>query len=245
MLSAIAILGTLVLGAVLSTSIRRAYRMGDQFSESARTVQSVMTDSLDSIRLVRAHDAADVWRRELAGAFDESREVQVAYVRHSATLSAASQVGLVASAAFLVLVAVWLEVPPPTIVVVLLLIARLARSVQSLASTAQRMAWGLPGVRDIEGLTVAAEAAAEHPEEAGEAPVAGPRPGRAAGRAARGHLPLPLEPGRGQRPDLRHPDRRGDRPDRRLRRGQVHHRRHRAGAAGARRRGGPDRGARR
>ncbi len=177
LLAAIAIAGTLVLGAVLSTSIRRAYYLGDEYSESDRTVHSVMTDSLDSIRLVRAHDAADVWRGELASAFDESRAVQVAYVRHSATLTAASQVGVVISAAILVLVAMWLEVPPPTIVVVLLLVARLARSVQSLASTAQRMAHGLPAVRDIEDLTSAAEAAAEHPEEAGEAVVVAPVPG--------------------------------------------------------------------
>ena len=177
LLSAIAIVGTLGLGLVLSTSIRRAYRMGDQYSDSALTLHSVMTDSLDSIRLVRAHDAADVWRRELAGAFDEARRVEVAYVRHTATLNAFSQVGLVASAAILVLIAVWLDVPPPTIVVVLLLVARLARSVQSLASTAQRVAHGLPAVRDIEGLTSAAEAAAEHPEGFGEAPVASPVPG--------------------------------------------------------------------
>jgi ATP-binding cassette subfamily C protein len=144
--------------------VRRAYHIGDLYSGSARTVQSVMADSLDSIRLVRAHDSADVWRRDLAEAFDEARNVRVAYTRHSATLSAASQVGLVASAAFLVLVAVGLAVPPPTIVVVLVLIARLARSVQSLASIGQHVAHGLPGVRDIEQLTADALAAAEEGE---------------------------------------------------------------------------------
>ena len=95
--------------------------------------------------------------------------MEVAYVRHSATLTAVSQIGLVVSAAILVLIAVWLDVPPTTIVVVLLLVARLARSVQSLALTAQRMAHGLPAVREIEDLTSAAEAAVEHPAGFGEA----------------------------------------------------------------------------
>jgi ABC-type multidrug transport system fused ATPase/permease subunit len=55
-----------------------------------------------------------------------------------------------------------LGVPGPTIVVVLLLVARLARNVQSLATTGQLLANALPAVRDIEDLTTAAGAAAEH-----------------------------------------------------------------------------------
>ncbi len=176
-LSAVAIVGTLILGAVLSTSIRPAYRMGGVFTDRYRALQGVMMDSLDSLRLIRAHNASDVWRKDLADAFAGTRDVQIAYVRQAATLSAAAQVGLVASAASLVLVAVWMEVPPTTIVVVLLLIARLARSVQSLASTAQRMANHLPGVREIEALTAAARAAVEQPEEAaGAAEVVLPEP---------------------------------------------------------------------
>lgn len=167
-LSALAIVGTLVLGAALATSVRPAYRIGELFGDRARAVQAVMTDSLDSLRLVRAHDAADVWRSALAEAFAGSRDVNVLYTRRTATVSAAAQVGIVASAAILVLVAVWMEVPPPTIVIVLLLIARLARSVQSLAATSQRIAHDLPGIREIEELTEAALRAAEHP--VGQAP---------------------------------------------------------------------------
>lgn len=163
-LGGVAVLGTLILGSLLSLSIRPAYRMGEVYSDRFRALQAVMTDSLDSLRLIRAHDAAPTWRRALVDAFSGAHEVQVAYVRHASTLSAASQVGLVASASLLVLAAAWLEVPPPTIVVVLLLIARLARSVQSLASTAQRLANNLPGVREIETLTAEARAAAESPQ---------------------------------------------------------------------------------
>jgi ATP-binding cassette subfamily C protein len=182
-LSAVAIVGVLMLGSLLATSIRRAYRIGDRLSSSARDLHAVMTDSLDSFRLVRAHDAAEVWRRDLAGAFDEARAVQIAYVRHTATLSAVSQLGLVASAALLVLAAVWLGVPPPTIVVVLLLVARLARLVQQLAATGQQAAHGLPAVRDITALTGDARAAAELPDTAEEAmsastPPSPPGPGQ-------------------------------------------------------------------
>jgi ATP-binding cassette subfamily C protein len=167
-LSAIAIAGTLVLGAVLATSVKPAYRIGGVFSQRTRALQSAVTDSLDSLRLVRAHDAAGVWEDEVVTAFGEVREVQIEHVRRASAISALSQVGLAASASLLVLLAVWLKVPAPTIIIVLVLVARLARSVQFLAGTAQQVANSLPAVADIRELTQQASAAQEHsprPEE--------------------------------------------------------------------------------
>jgi ATP-binding cassette subfamily C protein len=169
-LAGIAIAGTLVLGAVLATSVRPAYRIGETFSVRTRALQSAMTDSLDSLRLVRAHDAAGVWQAEVVTAFGDVREVQLAHVRRTSRIGALSQVGLAAAASMLVMFAVWLDVAPATIVIVLLLVARLARSVQSIASTAQQIANSLPAVGDIQSLTRLAQAAQEHPASPEELP---------------------------------------------------------------------------
>ncbi len=169
-LAGIAIAGTLVLGAVLATSVRPAYRIGETFSVRTRALQSALTDSLDSLRLVRAHDAAGVWQAEVVTAFGDVREVQLAHVRRTSRIGALSQVGLAAAASMLVMFAVWLDVAPATIVIVLLLVARLARSVQSIASTAQQIANSLPAVGDIQSLTRLAQAAQEHPASPEELP---------------------------------------------------------------------------
>lgn len=165
LLSSVAILTTVILGIMLATSVRPAYQLGGLIGQRSRALQAVMTDSLDSLRLVRAHDAAQIWREELAKAFSQSRSAQLANTKRTTTVQAGSQVGLAAAAAGLVQVAVWLQVPPPTIVVVLLLTARLARSVQSLATTSQLMAASLPAVRDTVELTQAARDARESPSD--------------------------------------------------------------------------------
>ena len=44
------------------------------FSERSRELQAVVTDSLDSLRLVRAHDASGLWVDRLADAFTNARD---------------------------------------------------------------------------------------------------------------------------------------------------------------------------
>jgi ATP-binding cassette subfamily C protein len=171
LVTALALLGVAGLGAAMSASVRAAYRLGEQFSEQDRHLQGVMTDSMSSLRLVRAHDASAVWAERLAEAFTGTRAVEVAHARRQATVSAASQVGLAVAAAGLVLLAVWQEVPAPSIAVILVLVARLARIVQGMAATAASLAYALPAVRDLAELTGAARDAVEVPPGAASARV--------------------------------------------------------------------------
>lgn len=159
----LALLGIGVLGGAQAAAIRPAYRLGTLYGQRSRRLQGVMTDSMASLRLVRAHDAGQVWVDDLGLAFAGTRDVAVAHTSRQATTKAISDVGMAAAAAVLVLVAVWADVPPTHIAVVLLLVARLARSVQALVQTAAVLANAVPAIRDLQDLTADARAAVEIP----------------------------------------------------------------------------------
>ncbi len=164
-----AVVGVALLGVVLVASlrllgVRPSYRLGIMFGERNRHLQSVMADSMDSLRLIRAHDASPVWNRRLTDAFTDAREVQLASTRRQSTVAAVSSVALAAAAAILVLLAVRLNVPATSIVVILLLVARLTAQVQQLATTVNLLATFLPSVTDLTSLAEEARLAAEVPE---------------------------------------------------------------------------------
>lgn len=159
----ISIVAVLILGAVLGLSVRPAHRLGTSFGQQSRRLQAVMLDSMNSLRLVRAHGAESVWVDDLASAFHDTRELQTENVRRAATVRAYSSVGLAIAASALVLLAVWADVPPASIVIILVLVARMASSVQSLARSASMLANSLPAVNDLLSLTDEARAAREVP----------------------------------------------------------------------------------
>lgn len=161
--AAMAIVAVIVAGIVQATSIRPAYRLGALFGERSRHLQSVITDSMDSLRLVRAHDASGVWADRLADAFTDAREVQIAATARMTTIVAVSSVGMAVAASLLVLVSVAAGVSPASIVVILVLVARLNGLARSLVSTGGLLANSLPAVRDMSSLTAAARAAVEVP----------------------------------------------------------------------------------
>ena len=157
----LAIVGVVLVGALQLRSVKPAHQLGRLFGERNRHLQSVMTDSMDSLRLIRAHNASPVWSQRLTDAFTDARAVQVANAERQATVTAVSSITLAAAAALLVLVAVALGVSPTSLVVILLLLARLTRLVQSLTGTIAILANLLPGVGDLTTLTADARAAVE------------------------------------------------------------------------------------
>ena len=168
--AAIAIVAVVVLALAQSSGIRPARRLGRAFNERSRDLQAVVTDSLDSLRLVRAHDAAARWVDRLSDAFSNARQVQIANVDRMSTISALSSVGTAAAASLLVLIATWADVSPPSIVILVVLVARLSGQVQGLVRTLTQLANSLPAVGDLVDLTSAAQAAREAPVEDGPAP---------------------------------------------------------------------------
>lgn len=177
LLTLLIILGMGVFALALLLSLRPAHSMGRQFGVRNRVLQSVMLDSLDSLRLVRAHGAMQVFSDQLRDAFGETRAVQLANVRRTSAVAATATIGLAISASALVLVAVGLAVPPATIVLVLLLSARMSQSVRGVASSLQQAANSLPAVQDLADLTRRARAEAEVSQATAETdlPVPDPR----------------------------------------------------------------------
>lgn len=161
LVASISLVGVFVLGLAQGSAIRPSYRMGWAFGQRNRELHAVMTDSMDSLRLVRAHGADAVWSRRLAAAFSDTRTLQLAQVRRTSMVAAFSTVGLAIAASALVLIATWADVPAPSIVVILLLVARMARQMQSMTITGALLANSLPAVRDLTDLSASAREQAE------------------------------------------------------------------------------------
>lgn len=163
MLTLIALVAVSILGLVQATAIAPSHRFGRDLSQRSLTMQAVMQDSLESLRLIRAHNAADRWSDQLRIAFANTREVQISAARRQATVTAFANVALALAAAVLVFAAVGLEVPVTTLVVMLVLLARLARLAQGLARTSTQLANALPAVSQLGELTESARQAREVP----------------------------------------------------------------------------------
>jgi ATP-binding cassette subfamily C protein len=173
-IAAVAIAGVLLLALALSITIRPAHRLGVELGGRQRELQAVITDSLDSLRVIRAHSASAVWIERLADAFAGARDVQVANVRRQSRVAGLTSVGTAIAAAVLVLVAVALDVSPADLVIVLLLVVRLAQHARGLVSSLATMANALPAVRELEDLTGAARSEVEHVGDEDRGPIAVP-----------------------------------------------------------------------
>ena len=161
--ASLAIVGVVVMAAAQATGIRPAHRLGRLLGERHRELQAVVTDSLDSLRLVRAHEASGRWIDRLAAAFTGAREVQLANTERMTTVSAVTSVGSAAAAALLVGISVALGVEPAAIVVIVVLVGRLSGQASSLVRTATQLANSLPAVGEVATLTAEARAACEVP----------------------------------------------------------------------------------
>ncbi len=161
-------LGALALAAValLAVGLARAvvlpsHRLGRVLQRESRSLQSVLSDSVSSLRLVRAHDAAAVWESQLELAFADTRTAQLSFAQRTASVSAVTTSGLAVGGATLVAASMLLELDPATTVLVLVLIARLTASVRSLAQSGASLVNCLPAVGDLSRLTLAAVAQRE------------------------------------------------------------------------------------
>lgn len=177
--AALAIIGVVLLSVVQGLGIRPANRLGRASNDRTRDVQAVVVDSLDSLRLVRAHHASGIWIDRLAGAFTTARDVQLAAIERQSAVNALANVAAAAAAALLVLVGSWADVEPASIIVMVVLVGRLSRQANALVRTILQTANALPAVAEVTQLTEAARAAVEVPDSATGLP------GGAAGRTDR------------------------------------------------------------
>lgn len=152
----IALCGVAILGLLQGRALRDARALGRRSGKSALQLQGVMRDSLDSIRLVRAHDSAQPWAKLLSEAIERNREVQVSSARRMANVTAASNIALAGAACVLILICLALDVPTTSIAVLLVLMMRLSRLAQGLGSTAAQLAFSLPQVHALAKFTALA-----------------------------------------------------------------------------------------
>lgn len=167
LVAALAIIGIGFMAAAQASGIAPAHRLGRLLGERHRELQAVVTDSLDSLRLVRAHDASGLWVDRLAAAFSGTRQVQLATTERMTTISALTSVGTAAAAALLVGVSVWAGLEPAGIVVMVVLVGRLSSQTTALVRIATQLANSLPAVGDITRLAADAHRAVEVPGSAG------------------------------------------------------------------------------
>jgi len=158
-----AIAGVLIMGFVQGLGARPAQRMGRELSVRQQHLQAAMTDSLEALRLVRAHQAAAIWLDRLASAFQGAREVQIRNQRRQATITGLTSVATASALALLVLLAVAADVSPASLVVIIIVIMRLNSNVQGLVGGITQLSNSLPAVGDLMTLTTEAESAVEVP----------------------------------------------------------------------------------
>lgn len=141
------------LGATSIRDIRRAGRLGSALSEQVRAFGAVVTDSLASARLVRAHDAADAWIRALTREARGGRDVQMQYVRSSAGVRAGLVVASAAGAAALIIGGFALGVRTAVLLTLVVAVNRLLGATQSLVQKMQLLANFAPALDHVESVT--------------------------------------------------------------------------------------------
>ncbi|HYP45901.1 MAG TPA: ABC transporter ATP-binding protein [Propionibacteriaceae bacterium] len=145
-----------VMGLATRRFVRQASRSGTDLSASIHRFGDAVTNTLASLRLIRAHDAGEAWLRVLRAEAAAGRSIQLSYVRRSAGVRLSLSVFGVLGLLVLLLAARNLEVGAATMVALSAATARMLMSAQQLLSTTQLAANLAPSV----------SAALRHGEEA-------------------------------------------------------------------------------
>jgi ABC-type multidrug transport system fused ATPase/permease subunit len=148
----LAVLSLVVVAAVARGSLRASSLLGVSLSGRNRAFGAVVTDSLASVRLIRAHDAAAGWLGLITEEAARGRETQARYIRSSSGIAAALGVAALAAALGLVLLARELGLGTAHLVALAVVSQRMLASAQSLLTQAQQfanLAPSLDGVREL------------------------------------------------------------------------------------------------
>lgn len=152
------VVGTIAAGLALLATIAllptavTAHRLGHDQVSANRDYAAAVTDAVGSLKLVRAHEAGGRWLTVLHGAMQRMAHIQVQFATRSSIQRAAVQVGSAVGACILVVVALQMGVGADQLIVLVVLVARLLTTTQSLAQTAQMAANNLPAVATVHEL---------------------------------------------------------------------------------------------
>lgn len=170
------VLALVVVAFVTVRSTRGATRLGRAMTERMAGFGAALSDSLASVRVMRAHDASAAWSTLVGGEAARVREVRRSFVARSGAISAAAGVAVVVAVLVLILGGRAAGMPLAELAALAVVATRLLGSAQGLLGSAQQFA---NDVASLERLTAFAAEARAHPE-----PAAPPAPAAPAERVA-------------------------------------------------------------
>jgi len=176
MVGGLAVLGLVVVAFAAARSTRDATRLGRTMSERMAGFGAALTDSLVSLRVMRAHDASAAWSQLVGAEAARVREVRRSFVARSVAISAVTGVAAVLAVLVLILAGRTAGMSLAELAALAVVATRLLTSAQGLLTSAQLFANDVAALDRLQGFAAAALA---HPEPAAPAAPAVPvRPGR-------------------------------------------------------------------
>jgi ATP-binding cassette subfamily C protein len=167
----ITVLALVAVAVVTVRSTRGATRLGRTMTDRMAGFGAALSDSLASLRVMRAHDASAAWSTLVGGEAARVREVRRSYVARAGAISAVTGVAAVLAVLALILGGRAVGMSLAELAALAVVATRLLSSAQSLLTSAQQFG------NDVASLDRLSEFAAEaraHPEPA--APVVPGRP---------------------------------------------------------------------
>lgn len=148
-----AILIAALVGLTSRRGLGRAGALGASLTASVKSFGALVTDSLSTARLVRAHDAADFWVTALREDAARSRQAQLQMVRNGATLSTtlgvAAAIGLIA----MVFVGLQLGLSSAVLLALVVVVSRILGGVRTLVACLQQIATMAPALDRVLSVT--------------------------------------------------------------------------------------------
>lgn len=164
LIGTVAIVAAVLVAGASVRNVRRSGELGVQTNTRIKAFGAAVTDSLASVRLIRANEASDVWMSTLEDEAADGRAVQSRFARTSATLrsglSIASAIGLV----LLVGLGLWLGLTSAILIALVVVVSRMLSTVLGLIQQAQIYANSAPAVDRV--LSVTREADNYHEQRA-------------------------------------------------------------------------------
>ncbi|WP_183096355.1 ATP-binding cassette domain-containing protein [Nocardioides stalactiti] len=170
----LAVLSLVVVVAVGRVSVRRSIGLGVEWTERNALFGATVTDSLASLRLVRAHDAAAAWAGLLRESASRGRAAQHRFVETSAGLSAVLNALGIAAAVVLVVVGREAGLDVAEVIALAVVAVRLSGAARSLLEALQLFAHYAPALDQVQRLVV--ETAAHVEADRGAPTPTGPGP---------------------------------------------------------------------
>jgi ABC-type multidrug transport system fused ATPase/permease subunit len=175
LLGSLTALTLVIVAALARRSIRTSAGLGKTINDRTESFGAAVTDSLSSIRLMRAHDASAVWTRILAEEARRFRDTRRAFVRKSAAVMAGLGVVVVVAVLVLILIGRANGLGFAALAALTVIATRILGSAQALVGSLQAFANDSPA---LDRLTEFSREADRHRERRGASgPVNAPIPG--------------------------------------------------------------------